>query len=141
MKLVKQAFSVGPLSVHTEPNIITHLPTLHSGIEASGRIIIPMPGGFQCCFPDEILYLKAESNYTEIYFKDGTKKLLSKTLKILEDILPSHQFFRVHKSYLVNASHITDIIFSTNDRAVKLVSGQILPVSRDKKNMLMDKMR
>ena len=135
MKLVKQRFSVAPLSVHTEPRIITHETMLHSAIEASGRIIIPIPGGFQCCFPDEILYLKAESNYTEIYYKDGSKKLLSKTLKVLEEVLPAHRFFRIHKSYVVNAAHITDIVLSTNDRAVKLVSGQILPVSRDKREI------
>ena len=135
MKLVKHPFPVAPLSVHTEPRIITHEITLHSAIEASGRIIIPIPGGFQCCFPDEILYLKAESNYTEIYFKDGSKKLLSKTLKVLEEVLPAHRFFRIHKSYVVNASHISDIMLSTNDRAIKLVNGQILPVSRDNKEI------
>jgi DNA-binding LytR/AlgR family response regulator len=141
MKLVKQAFSELTFSEPVEPRIISYGMRLQAAIEASGRIILPMVGGYQCCMPDDILYLKAESNYTEIHYLDGSKKLLSKTLKVLEDVLPAHRFFRVHKSYIVNAAHITDIILSTQERAVKLVGGQMLPVSRDKKDMITLKLK
>ncbi len=123
MKLLKQYDPESYLQKETETLILRHEPSLHAVIEATGRIILPIPGGYQCCLPEEILYLKADSNYTEINYTDGSKKLLSKTLKVLEDILPSHQFFRIHKSYLVNAAHITDIILSTHESAVKLVGG------------------
>ena len=139
MKLLKQYDPGSYLQKETETLILRHEPSLHAAIEATGRIILPIPGGYQCCLPEEILYLKAESNYTEINYTDGSKKLLSKTLKVLEDILPSHQFFRIHKSYLVNAAHITDIILSTHESAVKLVGGQSIPVSRDKKGVLQSK--
>jgi two-component system LytT family response regulator len=135
MKLVKQAYPTPNLKIDAEPIILRHEPSLHDAIEALGRIILPISGGYQCCKPEDILFLKAESNYTEIHYLDGSKKLLSKTLKVLEDILPSQQFFRVHKSYVVNAAHISDIILSTHERAVKLVGGHILPVSRDKKGI------
>ncbi|MBK9736471.1 MAG: LytTR family transcriptional regulator [Saprospiraceae bacterium] len=133
MKLLKQYDPESYLQKETEVLILRHEPSLHAAIEATGRIILPIPGGYQCCLPEDILYLKADSNYTEINYTDGSKKLLSKTLKVLEDILPSQQFFRIHKSYLVNAAHITDIILSTHERAVKLVGGQMLPLSREKR--------
>ncbi|MBK8626595.1 MAG: LytTR family transcriptional regulator [Saprospiraceae bacterium] len=133
MKLVKQAYPTPNLKIDTEPIILRHEPSLHAAIEASGRIMLPLPGGYQCCKPEDILYLKAESNYTEIHYLDGSKRLLSKTLKVLENILPPHQFFRVHKSYVVNAAHITDIILSTHESAVRLIGGHTVPVSRDKK--------
>lgn len=138
MKLLVQE-SVNPnLIKESEPIIlIKHMHSLHDLIEASGRILLPITNGYQCCLPDDILYLKAESNYTEIFFRDGSKRLLSKTLKILEKMLPSHRFYRVHKSYLVNTAHITDIILSTKERAVKLVSGHILPMRRDWKQILL----
>jgi two-component system LytT family response regulator len=136
MKLVKQAYPAPDLNIDAEPIILRHEPSLHAAIEASGRIILPIPGGYQCCKPEDVLFLKAESNYTEIHYLDGSKKLLSKTLKVLEDSLPSHRFFRIHKSYVVNAAHITDIILSAHERSVKLVGGQMLPVSRDKKGIL-----
>ncbi|MBP6237930.1 MAG: LytTR family transcriptional regulator [Saprospiraceae bacterium] len=139
MKLLKQYDPGSYLQKETETLILRHEPSLHAVIEATGRIILPIPGGYQCCLPEEILYLKADSNYTEINYTDGSKKLLSKTLKVLEDILPSQQFFRIHKSYLVNAAHITDIILSTHESAVKLVGGFTIPVSRDKKGLLQSK--
>ena len=97
--------------------------------------MIPIPGGFCCCMSDEILYMKAESNYTEIYFTNGTKKLLSKTLRILEDLLPAHKFFRVHKSYVVNASHIIEVMMTMETNVVKLSNGATLPISREKKHL------
>lgn len=109
--------------------------TLPQAIKASGRLMIPIPGGFCCCMSDEILYMKAESNYTEIYFTNGTKKLLSKTLRILEDLLPAHKFFRVHKSYVVNASHIIEVMMTMETNVVKLSNGATLPISREKKNL------
>ena len=133
MKLVKQAFPLGTLRVDAKPLIIYQEPSLHTAITSSGRIMLPVPGGYQCCMPDDILFLKAESNYTEIFYKDGSKKLLSKTLKIIEECLPSQTFFRIHKSYVVNVGHITDIILSTDESAVKLIGGQTLPLSRNKK--------
>lgn len=133
MKLVKQAFPLGTLRMDAEPLIIYQEPSLHTAITSSGRIMLPVPGGYQCCMPDDILFLKAESNYTEIFYKDGSKKLLSKTLKIIEECLPSQTFFRIHKSYVVNVGHITDIILSTDESAVKLIGGQTLPLSRNKK--------
>ena len=139
MKLLKQYDPESYLQKETEALILRHELSLHAAIEARGRIILPIPDGYQCCLPEEILYLKAESNYTEINYTDGSKKLLSKTLKVLEDILPSHQFFRIHKSYVVNAAHITDIILSAHESAVKLIGGQMLPVSRDKKGLLQSK--
>jgi len=139
MKLVKQSYPSPDLKLDTEPIILRHEPSLHAAIEASGRIILPIPGGYQCCKPEDILFLKAESNYTEIHYLDGSKKLLSKTLKVLEEILPAHRFFRIHKSYVVNAAHITDIILSIHESGVKLIGGHTIPISRDKKGVLQSK--
>lgn len=141
MELVKQTIQVASLRVESEPIIICHETSLHNAILASGRIMLPIPGGYQCCLPDDILYLKAESNYTEIFYKDGSKKLLSNTLKVLEDILPSHRFFRTHKSYVVNAAHITDIVLSTQEKAVKLIGGIKIPICKRKISMFNNKSR
>ncbi|MBK8698506.1 MAG: hypothetical protein IPN29_02770 [Saprospiraceae bacterium] len=76
MKLLKQYDRVYPLQKEAETLILLKEPTLHAAIEAAGRIIIPIPGGYQCCLPEDILYLKAESNYTEINFADGSKNIV-----------------------------------------------------------------
>lgn len=135
MKLVKQGLSITDLKIETGPLFICRESNLLSAIESSGRIMIPIPGGYQCCKPEEIIYLKAESNYTEIHYLDGSKKLLSKTLKIMEDILKARGFYRLHKTYVVNVSHITEILYSSGKCAVKVMGGIIIPVSRNRNGL------
>ncbi|MBK8698505.1 MAG: LytTR family transcriptional regulator [Saprospiraceae bacterium] len=60
-------------------------------------------------------------------------KILCKTLKVIKAFLPPDRFLRIHKSYVVNAAHITEITQSTRESAVKLAGGHILPVSRNNK--------
>lgn len=54
----------------------------------------------------EILYLKADGLYTKIYTKVKSY-LVRNILKGFEEKLPEDQFFRVHKSYLINVEHVT----------------------------------
>lgn len=83
----------------------------------------------------DILYLKADSNYTEIHFLDGRKILTSTTLKRYEDKLDPQHFMRVHKSYLVRRSKIET--FSSQDNKIILCNTQEIPVSRSKKDHLL----
>lgn len=53
----------------------------------------------------DILYAEANDNYVTVYFSEG-RKLLSMTLKSLENILPSPPFLRTNRSFLVNIDHI-----------------------------------
>lgn len=60
--------------------------------------------------PESIYYAVPHKNkrYTEIHTED--KVIMSKmTLKELEDKLAGHEFFRPHRSYLVNLNHILEI--------------------------------
>jgi DNA-binding LytR/AlgR family response regulator len=57
---------------------------------------------------DEILYIKAEDNYTTI--KTQKQQILaSVNLKNIVEKLPKGQFLRVHKSYLVNMKMVSKI--------------------------------
>ena len=55
---------------------------------------------------DEIIRLQAESNYTHIFLTGNKVFISAKTLKEYDEILQGHHFLRVHKSHLVNLSHI-----------------------------------
>ena len=70
-----------------------------------GKITIGTQDGFEILNINQIIYCKADDNYTEIYLPDS-KKLVSKTLKHFEDLLNEYGFARIHKSYLVNVHHI-----------------------------------
>jgi two-component system LytT family response regulator len=64
---------------------------------------------------------------------DGKKITLSKTLKYVEELLPSSIFQRIHKSYLVNLNYVNR--FNKIDEfLVELTNGESLPVSVRKKD-------
>lgn len=56
-----------------------------------------------------ILFLKADGNYTEIFLKQQ-KIQAYKVLKIYEKRLPSY-FLRIHKSYIINTSVVQRLHF------------------------------
>ncbi len=75
-------------------------------LKIEGKITIPTQNGFEVLEIQDIIYAKADDNYTEIYLINNQKKLVSKTLKYFEDTLKNNGFARIHKSYLVNVNTI-----------------------------------
>lgn len=53
----------------------------------NGKITIPQQDGFEIINTSDILYCKADDNYTEIYLNTNKKKVVSKTLKYFEEAL------------------------------------------------------
>jgi len=84
----------------------------------------------------DIVNCVSDSNYTYIYIKDGNKFYVSKTLKDVEKMLKGHNFVRVHHSHLVNILYIKRYIKGRGGELV-LKNGDIIPVSRNKKEDLM----
>ena len=89
--------------------------------------------------PDDILYCKSDGNYTEVFFSNDKKEMISKKLKDVEAMINSNLFFRIHNSYLVNTNHIKEFIKSDGQYVV-LNDKISLPVSRTKKKELFEKL-
>lgn len=70
------------------------------------KIVIPTNEGFIILNVNEIIYCHANSNYTEFYLSEGKRILSSYTLKQYDEILTEQSFFRAHRSYLINLSHV-----------------------------------
>lgn len=85
---------------------------------------------------DEILRCESNINYTMFYFTDGTKLLVTKTLKEFDNLLSGHNFIRVHQSHLINTNFIKEFLKSAGDIVMK--DGTKVPVSTRKKQVLMD---
>lgn len=72
---------------------------------------------------DDIIYIKSDADYSEIY-TPNKKHLSSEPLRKWLDVLDSHLFARVHKSYIVNTSRITKVIgnqlYMTNEAIVPI---------------------
>ena len=100
------------------------------------RIAIPSLEGLQFIEVGDIIYLEAESNYTFIYLQTGVKLTVSKTLKDFEELLPSHNFIRIHHSYIINKNHIRKYLKGDGGQ-VLMSNEKLLDVARRKKEEFM----
>jgi two-component system LytT family response regulator len=97
---------------------------------------IPLKNKIEIIAIDRILYLKSDSNYTEIHMDDGKKIIRSTTLKRYASKLCSNRFIRVHNSYLINATYLTSYLSKLNK--IVLQNLQEIPVSNGRKEGLLN---
>ncbi|MGA7722942.1 MAG: LytTR family DNA-binding domain-containing protein [Ignavibacteriaceae bacterium] len=85
--------------------------------------IIFLPTGTRACFLKlkEIRYIEANSCYSNIVISRQVSKCSTKTLKKWGELLPTHDFVRVHRSYIVNINHIDKVIKKANGNYVILL--------------------
>ena len=100
------------------------------------NIALPTSEGFSMVDINDICYLNAESNYTWVYLLNKKKYLVSKTLKEFVGMLNFPQYFRSHKSYLVNLNHLDRYVRGQGGYLV-LKDGTQVPVARAQKAELM----
>ncbi|MEQ9262768.1 MAG: response regulator [Owenweeksia sp.] len=81
----------------------------------------------------DILYAQAWDNYCYVYLQTQ-KFLLPHTLKSISEKLGTEQFFRVHKSYLVNLNSIDSIMENE-----VMVNNIAIPISKGSKSNLLNR--
>lgn len=83
----------------------------------------------------DIVRCESDSNYTRFYFVNGDSLLASKTLKEFEDILVMYAFARVHKSHLVNISHVKKYVKGESGYLIMVDESEV-EVSRRNREMV-----
>lgn len=109
--------------------------------EQDKKIILPGKKKMECIYLKNIIYLKAEQNYTTIYSMDKNRIVIAKILKEFEGTLceENSDFVRIHKSYIVNIRYIRKFV-RNEDAFIILEDGTRLEVSRRKKTMLISRL-
>ena len=103
------------------------------------RVALPTFEGTHFAEIDKIVHCQADNNYTKVYFADGNKVYISKTLKEVAEIIDSPHFYRSHNSYLVNLNHVSSYL--KNDGGMLLMSnGDEVKVSRSRRERLFELM-
>ena len=104
------------------------------------KIMLPDMMGMKMYNLDEIIYFQANSNYTKLFFSNNKPTDVSRTLGKIDEILADTQFCRVHNSYIVNINYIKAISKGklTN---IELTNGDTIPISKERKEMMMDKLK
>jgi two-component system LytT family response regulator len=90
---------------------------------------------------EDILYLKAEKNYSIFFLNNKEQVVSTKGLNEFEKILEHHKkFIRIHHSYIVNVSHI----FKVDKKGgyyCKFQNGDTIPVSKRKQSEFLKKIK
>jgi DNA-binding LytR/AlgR family response regulator len=76
-------------------------------------------------FHSQIIWLEADGNYTCIYLTGNERRIVRMTLSELEEQLSAFGFVRIHKSFVVNKKHVSEIKSGS-----LIVNGQELSVGR-----------
>jgi len=58
---------------------------------------------------DEVLFIESLNDFVKIHLIDGTDKLVLVNLKNMEQQLPSSQFLRISRSYIVSKQRVTAV--------------------------------
>ncbi len=77
----------------------------------------------------KLVFLEAHINYTFLHTLEDIY-VIARTLKNYEEKLSENHFVRIHKSYLINKSHIKKITKNKVQAIVSLSNGVKLQVSR-----------
>jgi two-component system, LytTR family, response regulator len=82
---------------------------LLSRVLIGGKIKFPNGHGFIMVHPDDIIYIIADWNYSEVYSDTEHKELITTNLGNIEKILPAGQFFRITRSVIINLAYLSEV--------------------------------
>ena len=104
------------------------------------KLQLPTQNGFQFVNPLDIIFLKANNNYTEIFITNESNKILiCRTLKKIEQCLPNELFFRCHRAYIVNIKQIAEFkCLNGRGGEITLKDKQKVKLSRRNKKIFLE---
>ncbi len=119
---------------------IDNLKTTFNQITKS-TVALEVPRGIIFVSYDDILFFEADRMYSKVFMKDGSVEMISKPLKHFIDQLKDHAyFFRNHRSYLVNLTHVKKFV-KEDGGYLMMLNNRPLPISKDKKSDFLEAMQ
>ena len=82
-----------------------------------------------------ILFIEGQSEYVTFHLKNNKKITAYYALKKLEEELPSRDFMRIHKSYIVSLANIESV-----EGNLVTIAGQKLSIGKNYKDLLMERL-
>lgn len=113
-------------------NLGTLLSNLKTGSQNNHRIALPTLEGLLFVRVSDIIYCESDGPYTRFFLKQPEKIMTSKHLKEYENLLDGYNFFRIHKSYLVNLQEIQKYVRGEGGHLI-MSNGAALSVSKQRK--------
>lgn len=105
--------------------------SLGSSRQADDRLIIKSGGRVIFVPIAEIDWIEAQANYVRLYVTGKNSHLFRQPISKLAGQLDSSRFIRIHRSYIVNVSRISELQpCNSGEFIVLLRNGKELPCSR-----------
>ncbi|NHF60507.1 response regulator transcription factor [Flavobacteriaceae bacterium TP-CH-4] len=103
------------------------------------KIALPSADGIDFIEANTIIHVEAERSYSNFYLDGGKRIMVSKPLKEYEALLEACNFFRIHKSHMVNLNHLDKYIKGKGGYVI-MKDGSHVDVSVRKKDALLRKL-
>lgn len=131
LKSAVQRFKESQKNEYSDTTIKRTLANLKTKNVSDQTLVLRTQEGELHLLLKNIISIEGDRNYSQIHMTQNRRKLVSKTLSTLEELLEDKDFFRCHKSHLVNKLHIFSEPKSLN---VTLSNQTTVPISRRKKD-------
>jgi two-component system, LytTR family, response regulator len=131
--LIRVVEKIKQINTSLIPVQIEILNQYNNNFKKSDRLVLSTLEEYIILNIKDIIYCKADGNYTHFFVKDMSKvHIVSQKLGEYEKLMDPNIFFRIHKSYIVNIFHILRIL-KKEGGDVCMSDGTIIPISNRKK--------
>ncbi|MCX6319436.1 MAG: LytTR family DNA-binding domain-containing protein [Bacteroidetes bacterium] len=96
------------------------------------RFLLPTCKGHEYIDSSLLIRVEAISNYSKLFFSDGSTIVVAKVLAWFEQLLAPRGFVRLHRSHLVNSTFIKSFKQQRTPVAV-LLNNEMVSVAKRKK--------
>ncbi|HXS37103.1 MAG TPA: LytTR family DNA-binding domain-containing protein [Flavipsychrobacter sp.] len=110
------------------------------GTAKCSKIIVSVNEGYDIVDINDIVHIEALDSYTKLKLVNNVSYVTSRSLKDFEELLCDKGFSRIHKSFLINLSHMMKIVKGVSS-AVVMNNGTTIPVSARKKDTFFTELR
>lgn len=119
---------------------LQHLLELLHSQQEEHRLALPTAREIRLIRTTDIVRCESLNNYTAFYLASREKIIVSKPIYEYEEMLLPYRFIRCHQSHLVNLRHVKSWIREEGGYLL-LDNGDQVPVSRSKKEQLLDALK
>jgi len=119
--------------IQTKPNAGRYEGLIDRNQRITGKISLPMKDSIVYINVCDIIRIESDAGYSTFYTVGNKNYTTSKNLKDYEDVLPAAEFFRIHKSHMINMKKVKKYI-RVDGYYVEMEDGSLVEIARRKKD-------
>ena len=123
----------------TNQNFTHFLENLRNQNSQDHKIGLPTAEGLLFIKVSQILRCEAAGSYTNIFLRNKKQIIATRKVKEFENLLAEHDFFRIHRSHLINLNYI-EKYYKGAGGYVTMSDGTSIDVARRKKEEFLDRL-